>query len=190
MALGELAAAASAAEGAAAGDHSRALVVTSQPATAGRAQGQQLPPPSKRCWPVWHLHLNVDVVGKFETIRTTLLGASGSTAATPVALVYINNKQRKTPAQLVDSIVVIYSGDGRRSNVMERTFTNLWQKLFPSRTSGGRLPTKPNPLSFQGLSDLLASLPADAWSCTSTLPHVGEDKESLKNYIQRVSATP
>lgn len=171
------------------GVHGGALIVPS------RDQGQASAP-SKVSWPVWQLNLRFGgkMLDIWNNIRTTLLNQSGSTGSRPLALVFIKDwrHERFVPSErLVDTVVVIYGGAGRRQSAMERTFIGLLRKLQPERRSCRELVTpKPIPLSFQGLSDYLASLPVDNWSCESYLPDVGNDAECLKAYVQLVSATP
>lgn len=146
--------------------------------------------PSRIKWRSWLLH--VDAYGiddNMSAIRSGLLSETGSAPSPPVALVYIHKVASAAPTRMVDSLVVLYAGQGRRVSTVSRTWAGVKAKLQLAGRTGGRQARKPEPMSIQGLAHFLASQPEQDWSCTCLADDVGDDKARFQQYLELVSAT-
>jgi hypothetical protein len=157
---------------------------------AGTRPGERVPP-SRMKWRSWRLHVDADGTDdNMSAIRSGLLSENGSAPAPPLALVYFHKLASAAPTRMVDSLVVLYAGQGRRVSTVSRTWAGVKAKLQLGGRTGGGQTRKPEPMSIQGLAHFLASQPEQDWSCTCLADDVGDDKARFQQYLELVSGTP
>ena len=149
--------------------------------------------PSRVNWRSWRLQVDADGTDdNMSAIRSGLLSENGSAPAPPVALVYIHKVASAAPTRMVESLIVLYAGQGRRLSTVARTWTNVKKKLQLAERTGGRHLRKPEPMSIHGLAQFLASQLEQSWSCTCLDDDIGDDKARFKQYrdVQILAVTP
>ena len=78
--------------------------------------------PSRVNWRSWRLQVDADGTDdNMSAIRSGLLSENGSAPAPPVALVYIHKVASAAPTRMVESLIVLYAGQGRRLSTVART---------------------------------------------------------------------
>ena len=78
--------------------------------------------PSRVNWRSWRLQVDADGTDdNMSAIRSGLLSENGSAPAPPVALVYIHKVASAAPTRMVESLIVLYAGQGRRLSTVARS---------------------------------------------------------------------